>query len=51
MNTNLPCDESAQLCAGDNCITVYGDTARAVNAIVLTATALIAIALIAKWLD
>lgn len=40
--------EKATVCAEKNCITVYGDTARIVNKIAVTASIFIAIALIAE---
>lgn len=43
-------NEKATVCAQNNCVTVYGDTARIVNGIAVTAAALIALALLAKAL-
>ncbi len=41
-------NEKVTLCADKNCITVYGDAAKLINAIVITAVVLIAIALVVK---
>jgi hypothetical protein len=38
------------VCADKNCVTVYGDTAKIVNAIAVTAAILTAVALLAKVL-
>lgn len=42
--------EKATVCAKNSCVTVYGEAARIVNAIVIITVALIAITLIAKVL-
>ena len=41
-------NEKATLCADKNCITVYGEAAKLINAIAITAVVLIAIALVVK---
>jgi hypothetical protein len=41
-------NEKAAVCARNNCVTVYGDTARLVNGIAITAAILIAVALLEK---
>lgn len=43
-------DNVASVCKGDTCITVYGDTAKAINSIVLTVAVVVGIAMIAKVL-
>lgn len=43
-------NNKATVCANRNCITVYGEAAKVINAIALTTAAVIAIALIAKAL-
>jgi len=41
-------NERATVCTKNNCVTVYGETARVVNTIAVFTAAIIAIALIAK---
>jgi hypothetical protein len=43
-------NNKATVCADKNCVTVYGDTAKIVNAVAITAAALVAVALLAKVL-
>lgn len=43
-------NNKATVCADKNCVTVYGDTAKIVNAVVVTAAVLAAVALLAKVL-
>ena len=43
-------NDKATVCSRNHSVTVYGDTARIVNGIAVTATALIALALLAKAL-
>jgi len=43
-------NEKATVCANNNCITVFGDTARIVNGIVITTVSLIALSLLVKAL-
>jgi hypothetical protein len=47
---NLPRRDTATLCYKNSCTTVYGETAKIVNAIVLTVVVVSAISLIAKAL-
>lgn len=42
--------DKATVCAGKTCVTVYGDAARIVNAIVIAAAILAAIAFVEKAL-
>jgi hypothetical protein len=48
--STLPLREQATLCYKNNCTTVYGETAKIVNAIVLTVVIVSAISLLAKAL-
>jgi hypothetical protein len=48
MNKLYRYNERATVCAKNNCVTVYGETARIVNTIAVFTAAIIAIALIAK---
>ena len=48
---NLPVREKVTLCYKNSCTTVYGETAKIVNAIVLTVVVVSAISLIAKTLE
>lgn len=43
-------NDKATVCSRNHCVTVYGNTARIVNGIAVTAAALIALALLAKAL-
>lgn len=43
-------NDKATVCADKNCVTVYGDTAKVVNAIAVTTAALVGIVLLAKLL-
>ncbi|MFT6384176.1 MAG: hypothetical protein ACJAQR_001003 [Bacteroidia bacterium] len=42
---------SASVCAGDKCVTVYGEAADVMKTIAITATAIIAVVAIAKALS
>lgn len=50
MNLISTKNEKATVCAKDTCVTVYGDTARIVNVLVLFAVFVTAVALIDKAL-
>ncbi len=41
-------NQKATVCAKDNCVTVYGDTAKVVNAIAVVTVSLIALSLLDK---
>lgn len=43
-------NERATVCANKNCVTVYGETARIVNTLVVAAVLLVALAYVAKAL-
>jgi hypothetical protein len=43
-------NDKATVCAGNNCVTVYGEAARFITAVTLTAVTIAAIAYIAKSL-
>lgn len=43
-------NEKATVCVSNNCITVYGDTARIINGIIITVVAIIALVFLAKVL-
>jgi hypothetical protein len=43
-------NDKATVCAGKNCVTVYGEAARFITAVTLTAITIVAIAYIAKAL-
>ncbi|MCZ8297027.1 MAG: hypothetical protein ACK5RV_00145 [Flavobacterium sp.] len=51
MNNNYLVHEKATVCHNSTCVTVYGDTARIVNDIVVTAVAIGMVALIFKSLE
>ncbi len=43
-------NNKATVCAGNNCVTVYGDTAKVVNAIAIAAATIAAVAMLVKAL-
>ncbi|HMT75758.1 MAG TPA: hypothetical protein PKA77_16915 [Chitinophagaceae bacterium] len=43
-------NDKATVCAGKNCVTVYGEAARIITAVALTAVIIIAAAYVAKAL-
>jgi hypothetical protein len=50
MNNIYNQNNKATVCADKNCVTVYGDTAKVVNAVAITAAVSLAVALLAKVL-
>jgi hypothetical protein len=43
-------NDKAIICAGKNCVTVYGDTAKIINAIIIATVALFVVTLLVKEL-
>lgn len=41
-------EEKATVCSGNNCVTIYGDAAKVVSALVSAAVLMILVALVAK---
>ena len=50
MNNSYLKNNKAMVCANKDCVTVYGNTAKVVNAIVITTVVIAAIALLVKVL-
>ena len=50
MNNIYKYNERATVCANKNCVTVYGEAAKLINAIVVLAALIVAIAYVAKAL-